>query len=150
MPSNIIQWFPGHMAKTRRMMAECLPLVDLVIEILDARIPVSSKNPEVDRICKNKPRLVLLSKAGMANPTVNARWKAYYAEKGIPCLLCDFISKNGMDGIVPTVRELMAEKLARYEAKGMQGKALRAMVVGIPNVGKSSFINACSALKRQR
>ena len=150
MPSNIIQWFPGHMAKTRRMMAECLPLVDLVIEIQDARIPLSSKNPEVDRICKNKPRLVLLSKAGMANPTINNRWKAYYADRGIPCLLCDFLSGSGMDGIVPAVRELMAEKLARYEAKGMQGKALRAMVVGIPNVGKSSFINACSGTKKAK
>ncbi len=150
MPSNIIQWFPGHMAKTRRMMTECLPLVDLVIEILDARIPLSSKNPEIDKLCKDKPRLILMSRASLADPSVSVRWKNYFSSSQTPCLLCDFISGSGMDALLPAVRELLAEKIARYEAKGMAGKALRAMVVGIPNVGKSSFINKCTGAKKTK
>ncbi len=150
MPSSIIQWFPGHMAKTRRMMTECLPLVDLVIEILDARIPSSSMNPEIDKICKDKPRLILMSRATLADPNASARWKEYFAAAGRPALLCDFVTGAGMDQLLPTVRALLADKLARYEAKGMSGKALRAMVVGIPNVGKSSFINKCNGAKKAK
>lgn len=150
MPSDQIQWFPGHMAKTRRMMAECLSLVDMVIEILDARIPIASKNPEIDRICKDKPRIVLFSKSTLADPNASEMWKQYYKRKSIVCIPCDFLTGAGMGEIVPAVRSLLAEKIARYEAKGMTGKALTAMVVGIPNVGKSSFINRFSGTKKAK
>lgn len=150
MPSDIIQWFPGHMAKTRRIMGECLPLVDFVFEILDARTPIASKNPEIDRICKGKPRIVLFSKSALADPVMNEKWKQYYRSKGIDCIPCDFITGAGMSEIIPTVRNLLSEKIARNEAKGMAGKALSAMVVGIPNVGKSSFINRFSGTKKAK
>ncbi|MGM9637598.1 MAG: ribosome biogenesis GTPase YlqF [Eubacteriales bacterium] len=150
MPSDIIQWFPGHMAKTRRIMGECLPLVDFVFEILDARTPIASKNPEIDRICKGKPRIVLFSKSALANPDMNEKWKQYYRAKGIDCIPCDFLTGAGMNEIIPTVRNLLSEKIARNEAKGMSGKALTAMVVGIPNVGKSSFINRFSGTKKAK
>lgn len=150
MPSKPIQWFPGHMAKTRRMMAECLPLVDAVIEILDARIPRSSQNPEIDKICGDKPRLVLLSKSTLANPTVTSQWKQYFEQKERGCIICDFVTGAGMNEIVPELQRLCAATLERYAAKGMHGKALRAMVVGIPNVGKSSFINKITGAKKAR
>ncbi len=150
MPSNIIQWFPGHMAKTRRLITECLSEVDLVIEILDSRIPISSKNPEIDRICKAKPRLVLLSKTNLASKEANKAWKEYFEKSGSGCILCDFVSGTGMNEIGPAVKALLAEKIQRYEQKGMSGKALRAMVVGIPNVGKSSFINKFSSSKKAK
>lgn len=149
MPSNTIQWFPGHMAKTRRLITECLPLVDIVIEILDARIPMSSRNPEINRICENKPRLVILSKASLADPSVTDRWRAYFKENG-GCIVADFVSGAGMNQIAPAIREILAEKIAKNESKGMSGKAVRAMVVGIPNVGKSSFINRFSGTKKAR
>lgn len=138
------------MAKTRRMMSECLSLVDLVIEILDARIPISSKNPEIDKICAGKPRLVLFSKSTLADPEMGQKWKRYYEEKGIPCIFCDFISGAGMSEIEGAVKRLLADKIARYKEKGMVNKALRAMVVGIPNVGKSSFINKFSKTKKAK
>lgn len=150
MPSKPIQWFPGHMAKTRRMMAECLPLVDAVIEILDARIPRSSQNPEIDKICGDKPRLVLLSKSTLANPTVTSQWKQYFEQKERGCIICDFVTGAGMNEIVPELQRLCAKTLERYAAKGMHGKAMRAMVVGIPNVGKSSFINKITGAKKAR
>lgn len=150
MPSKQIQWFPGHMAKTRRMMAECLPLVDAVIEILDARIPRSSQNPEIDKICADKPRLVLLSKATLANPTVTSQWKQYFEQKERGCIICDFVTGAGMNEIVPELQRLCAPTLEKWAAKGMHGKALRAMVVGIPNVGKSSFINKITGAKKAR
>ena len=149
MPSNTIQWFPGHMAKTRRLITECLPLVDVVIEILDARIPLSSQNPEINKICENKPRLVILSKASLADPAITDRWRAYFAARG-GCIVADFISGTGMKNIAPALRELLADKLEKYESKGMSGKAIRAMVVGIPNVGKSSFINRFSGTKKAK
>lgn len=150
MPSEVIQWFPGHMAKTRRMMKECLPLVDLVIEILDARIPLSSKNPETDKICAGKPRLVLFSKSTLADPEMGQKWKNYYKSLGIPCIFCDFITGAGMGEIEGAVKELLSEKLERYKEKGMVNKSVRAMVVGIPNVGKSSFINKFSKTKKAK
>lgn len=150
MPSKVIQWFPGHMAKTRRMMAECLPLVDAVIEILDARIPRSSQNPEIDKICGDKPRLVILSKATLANPDVTAEWKRYFREHEKGCIVADFVTGQGMNEIVPELQRICAATLEKYNAKGMQGKALRAMVVGIPNVGKSSFINKITGAKKAR
>ncbi len=150
MPSKVIQWFPGHMAKTRRMMAECLPLVDAVIEILDARIPRASQNPEIDKICADKPRLVILSKATLADPDVTAEWKKYFREHEKGCIVADFVTGQGMNEVVPELQRICAATLERYAAKGMHGKALRAMVVGIPNVGKSSFINKITGAKKAR
>lgn len=149
MPSNIIQWFPGHMAKTKRLITECLPLVDIVIEILDARIPLSSQNPDINKICANKPRLVILSKSTLADPVANDKWRAYFKHCG-GCIVADFVTGAGMNQIAPAIREILSEKIARNENKGMAGKAIRAMVVGIPNVGKSSFINRFSGTKKAK
>lgn len=149
MPSNIIQWFPGHMAKTKRLITECLPLVDIVIEILDARIPLSSQNPDINKICANKPRLVILSKSTLADPVANDKWRAYFKHCGT-CIVADFVTGAGMNQIAPAIREILSEKIARNENKGMAGKAIRAMVVGIPNVGKSSFINRFSGTKKAK
>ncbi len=149
MPGITIQWFPGHMAKTRRLITECLPLVDIVIEILDARIPLSSQNPEINKICENKPRLVILSKASLADPVANDKWRAFFSRCG-GCIVADFVSGAGMNQIGPAIREILADKIAKNESKGMSGKAIRAMVVGIPNVGKSSFINRFSGTKKAK
>lgn len=149
MPSNIIQWFPGHMAKTKRLITECLPLVDIVIEILDARIPLSSQNPDINKICANKPRLVILSKSTLADPVANDKWRAYFKRYG-GCIVADFVTGAGMNQIAPAIREILSEKIAKNENKGMAGKAIRAMVVGIPNVGKSSFINRFSGTKKAK
>ncbi len=149
MPSITIQWFPGHMAKTRRLITECLPLVDIVIEILDARIPLSSQNPEINKICENKPRLVILSKASLADPVANDKWRAFFRHCG-GCIVADFVSGAGMDKIGPAIKEILADKISKNESKGMTGKAIRAMVVGIPNVGKSSFINRFSGTKKAK
>ena len=147
MPSEIIQWFPGHMAKTRREIGENLKNVDFVIELLDARIPKSSQNPEIARICGDKPRLVLLSRAALADQKYSKEWKAYFAESGRPCIFYDCITGEGFSEIMPAARALLAEKLERYREKGMAGRRLRAMIVGIPNVGKSSIINKLSGTK---
>ena len=147
MPSEIIQWFPGHMAKTRREIGENLKNVDFVIELLDARIPKSSENPEISRICGDKPRLTLLSRAALADPKYSKEWKAYFAEKGRPCIFYDCITGEGFSEIMPAARALLAEKIERYREKGMAGRRLRAMIVGIPNVGKSSIINKLSGTK---
>jgi ribosome biogenesis GTPase A len=135
------------MAKTRREIGENLKNVDFVIELLDARIPKSSENPEITRICGDKPRLVLLSRAALADPKYSAEWKAYFAEKGRACIFYDCITGEGFSEIMPAARALLAEKLERYREKGMAGRRLRAMIVGIPNVGKSSIINKLSGTK---
>jgi ribosome biogenesis GTPase A len=135
------------MAKTRREIAENLKNVDFVIELLDARIPKSSENPEITRICGDKPRLVLLSRAALADPKYSKEWKAYFAENGRPCIFYDCITGEGFSEIMPAARALLAEKLERYREKGMAGRRLRAMIVGIPNVGKSSIINKLSGTK---
>lgn len=156
MPSQTIQWFPGHMAKTRRLITENLSQVDIVIELLDARIPKSSKNPELDRLVEAKPRLILLTKASLADPAATRRWGAYYAElaagKNVPCaaLAVDVITGEGVREIAPTIRRVLADKLERYASRGMEGRKLRAMLVGIPNVGKSSLINRLSGGKRTK
>ena len=139
--SKEIQWFPGHMAKTRRMIQENLRDVDLIIEIRDARIPMSSANPEVPKLTAGKPRLIILNKAGLATPEMNKRWKDHFQKEDVACILCDCKTGNGLNQIRPAVRELLAEKIARWEAKGMTGRRIRAMVLGIPNVGKSTLIN---------
>ncbi|MBQ8742831.1 MAG: ribosome biogenesis GTPase YlqF [Clostridia bacterium] len=149
MPGTNIQWFPGHMAKTRRLITECLSLVDIVIEILDARIPMSSENPEINKICQSKPRIVILSKSSLADPVATDKWRSHFQKRG-GCIVADFVSGAGMNQIAPAIRELLAEKIERNESKGMSGKAIRAMVVGIPNVGKSSFINRFSGTKKAK
>ena len=150
MPSELIQWFPGHMAKTRRMMKEMLPQVDAIIEILDARIPVSSKNPELPKIVGNKPVLTLFSKSALADPASTARWRAQYEREGKHCIFIDSTSGAGISQIPDEIRKLLAEKIERYESKGMTGRVLRVMIAGIPNVGKSSLINRLAGGKRAK
>lgn len=150
MPSQQIQWFPGHMAKTRRMISENLKNVDIVIELLDARIPQSSKNPEISRLIGQKPVLVLLNKASLADSAVTKAWIAYYAKKNIRALPVDCISGEGLNKIGAAVREILSDKIQRYEEKGMSGKRLKAMIVGIPNVGKSSLVNKLSGQKKAK
>ena len=142
MPSNVIQWFPGHMAKTRRLITECLPLVDIVIEVLDARIPISSKNPELSKLIGQKPKLSVFSKSSLADPEVSKLWREYYKSIGQTAIFYDCREGDNLQLIAPTVREILDEKLGRYESKGMTGRRLKAVMVGIPNVGKSSLINA--------
>ena len=141
MQGRTIQWFPGHMTRTRRKIKECLPLIDLVVEILDARIPMASRNPDMDTLVAGKPRLVILNKADMADEATTAQWVAYYRRKGITALALDCKSGRGVNGFVPAMRAVLADKIAAWEAKGMVNRPVRAMVVGIPNAGKSSFIN---------
>lgn len=150
MATNPIQWFPGHMAKTRRVMKECLPEVDLVLELLDARIPKSSQNPEIDKMLEGKPRIKVLTKASLANPDVSARFAAKYNAEGTKTVVIDVITDTGMKALSDAVREVMADKLERYRLKGMEGRKLRAMIVGIPNVGKSSLINKLAGGKRAK
>lgn len=150
MPSEIIQWFPGHMAKTRRMMKEMLPQVDAVIEILDARIPLSSKNPELPKIVGNKPVLTLFSKSMLADPNATSRWKRAYEKEGKHCVFIDSTSGAGIASIPEEIRLLLSEKIERYESKGMTGRQLRVMIAGIPNVGKSSLINRLAGGKRTK
>ncbi len=139
-----IQWFPGHMARTRRKIKENLTLVDAVCEIVDARIPVSSRNPDLDEIVGAKPRLMLLNKADLADESSSRKWTKYYSDKGILVMETDSKSGRGVNQFHQQVKTLLADKLERYRQKGMAGRMLRVMVVGIPNVGKSSFINRLS------
>ncbi len=150
MPSQTIQWFPGHMAKTRRLITENLKSVDAVIEILDARIPYSSRNPEISRICADKPSVLLLNKASLADPKITDFWAKKYTSDTTVCIETDCISGQGISKISPALRELCGEKLARYEQKGMHGRPIKAMVVGIPNVGKSSLINKLCGTKKAK
>lgn len=149
MPSTQIQWFPGHMAKTRRMITENLPAVDIVIEILDARIPYSSQNPEIKRLCKDKPMLTLLSKSSLADRNISEKWKRYFENDGRSCIFIDSISGMGIKEIGNTVRKILCDKVQKYESKGMN-KSLKAMIVGIPNVGKSSLINRLAGQKKAK
>ncbi len=141
MPSEVIQWFPGHMAKTRRLIGECLPLVDIVIEILDARIPKSSKNPEIEKLIKTKPCLTVFSKSGLASQEANKLWREYYKNAGNEAIFYDCQSGDNISQIAPAVKKILENKIEKYEEKGMSGRRLKAMIVGIPNVGKSSLIN---------
>ena len=142
-----IQWYPGHMTKTRRMMESDLRLVDAVCEILDARIPVSSRNPEIDAICGQKPRMVILNRIDMADPACTRQWAAHFRSRGMAVIQTDCKSRKGISDFGPALRKLLAEKLRRYAEKGMGGRPLRAMVVGIPNVGKSTFIKQVAGRK---
>ncbi len=133
-----IQWFPGHMAKTRRLITENLKFVDVVLELLDARIPLSSKNPEIAKLCEGKKILTLLNKADMADPSANKEWQKYLGDNA---LFISASSGTGMNLIYPKIREMMKEKTERDLAKGIKNRSVKLMIVGVPNVGKSSFIN---------
>lgn len=146
----IVQWFPGHMAKTRRLIKESLSLVDAVCEIVDARIPESSRNPELDEIIGTKPRIVLLNKCDLADSNATARKIKELAEKGVTALPVDCRSGKGLEKFQPAVREVLKERIRINTEKGMAGKALRVMVVGIPNTGKSSFINRMAGKYRAK
>ena len=150
MPSQTIQWFPGHMAKTKRLISENLKNVDVVIEILDARIPYSSQNPDIRRLCATKPFIVLLNKASLADPKVTRIFSEHYTNQNTICIETDCISGYGLNKIASSIRALCESKLNKYEEKGMSGRSLKAMVVGIPNVGKSSLINRISGNKKAK
>lgn len=143
-----INWFPGHMAKTRRLMKEALPLVDAVVEVLDARVPLSSANPELDSLIGTKPWVKLLNKCDAADENATRKWLDFYRKKGIYALPVDCRSGQGLNAFIPMIREVLQEKIEKNTEKGMAGKPLRIMVVGIPNTGKSSFINKMAGRNR--
>ena len=138
------------MAKTRRLISENLKEVDIVIEILDARIPYSSKNPEITKLLGDKPTLTILNKAGLADKAITKKWVEYYSSIGKNAISIDCVTGEGFNLLAPTIKKILAEKIQRYEAKGMQGRKLKAMFVGIPNVGKSSLINRLCGSKKAK
>ena len=142
-----IQWYPGHMTKTRRMIAEQVKNVDAVCEILDSRIPISSRNPDVDELTAGKPRLVVLNRVDQADPEATKQWAAYFPARGYAVLESDAKGGMGTARFAGAVRELLADKLRAYAEKGMAGRVVRVMILGIPNVGKSTFINKVAGRK---
>lgn len=136
------QWYPGHMTKAKRMMQENIKLIDLIIEVVDARIPRSSRNPDIDELGKNKARLILLNKADLADERENEKWAQYFQEKGYYTVKLNAKSGVGIKNVLPAIMESCQEKLERDRKRGIKNRPVRAMVVGIPNVGKSTFINA--------
>lgn len=145
-----IQWFPGHMTKTKRKIQASLKLVDAVAEIIDSRIPVSSRNPDLDQLVQNKPRIILMNKCDMADKSQTVRWIQFYKSQNIPALPIDCKSGKGLNAFIPAVRELLADRIKAWEEKGMTGRSIRVMIVGIPNVGKSSFINKMAGKGRAK
>ncbi|MBQ8392590.1 MAG: ribosome biogenesis GTPase YlqF [Clostridia bacterium] len=150
MQSDIIQWFPGHMAKTRRLISENLKEVDIIVEILDARIPYSSKNPEIAKIIGDKPCLTVLNKASIADKSTTKKWIEFYKSRNRYAISVDCISGEGFSQLAQAVKDIMSDKLKRYEEKGMSGRKIKAMFVGIPNVGKSSLINKLCGAKKAK
>lgn len=145
-----IQWFPGHMTKTKRKIQSSLKLVDAVAEIIDARIPVSSRNPDLAEIVGSKPRVVLLNKCDMADPNATARWIEYFKSNKTVAIPVDCKSGKGLNKFIPSVKEVLAERIAAWKNKGMVNRSIRVMVVGVPNVGKSSFINRIAKQNRAK
>ena len=139
-----IQWYPGHMTKTRRMMEEQIGMVDIVLELLDARIPISSRNPDIDGIAGEKPRLIILNRVDQADAETTKQWRSWFETQKLPVLETDAKTGKGVKDLSAAVRHVLREKIARNAERGMVGKPLRAMVVGVPNVGKSTFINKVS------
>ena len=150
MPSQNIQWFPGHMAKTRRMITDNLKNVDAIIELIDARITLSSRNPEISKLTANKPRIILLNKASLADPALTSKWVSEFSCDNTICIETDCITGAGLNKIAPAIKKLCQAKVERYEDKGMSGRMLKAMVLGIPNVGKSSLINKICGNKKAK
>ncbi len=148
--SQNIQWFPGHMAKTRRKITEQLKLVDAVAEVVDARIPISSRNPDLKSIIGDKPHIILLNKCDMADDTATKKWIEHYKSQNIFAIPVECKNGKGISAFKDTVKTVLSDKLEQYRAKGMVGKPLRVMVVGIPNVGKSSFINRIAGGSRAK
>ena len=142
-----IQWYPGHMTKTRRQIEADLKHVDIVVEIIDARIPVSSRNPDIDAITAGKPRLVVLNRADQADPAGNRAWGAWFRKKGWSVLETDAKTGAGVNQFSRVVQEVLKDQIARWQEKGLVGRPVRAMVVGVPNVGKSTFINKVARKK---
>ncbi len=143
-----IQWYPGHMTKTRRQIESDLKHVDIVIEITDARIPVSSRNPDLDTICAGKPRMIVLNRADQADPQKNQEWCSYFTKKkGIQAIAVDSRSGTGVSQMTAAARLVLKEQIAKWQEKGQVGRPIRAMVVGVPNVGKSTFINKAAKKK---
>ena len=136
-----VQWFPGHMAKTRRAIQSSLKLVDIVAELIDARIPVSSRNPVLKSIIGNKPKIVLLNKSDMADPARTAEWVDYFKQHKTVAIPIDCKTGKGLNRLLPEIKNILREQIAAWERKGMVGRPIRIMVVGVPNVGKSSLIN---------
>ena len=148
MPSETIQWFPGHMAKTRRLITENLKNVHILIEVLDARVPVSSRNPDLRRLTGDKPTILLLNKASLADPEKNKLFLKKYTDDHTACILTDCVTGDGLQRLPDAIRTILHDRVERYEEKGMAGRHLRAMVVGVPNVGKSTLINRmCGSVK---
>ena len=136
-----VQWFPGHMAKARRQIQEKLQLVDIVYELLDARIPYSSSNPMMNEIIKHKPKLIILNKADIADPNVTQQWLNYFKQKGQPVITIDALHQNAIKQITEASKEILKEKFEKEKAKGLRPRPIRAMILGIPNVGKSTLTN---------
>ena len=141
LPSTSINWFPGHMAKTRRQITEDLKLVDVIVEILDARIPISSQNPEIQEIIKNKKKIIILNKSDLSDEKDNKKWINYFTKKGSRVVLANSNTGKGIDEVIRQIQKAMQNEIDEYKEKGRTGRKIRVMVVGIPNVGKSSFIN---------
>lgn len=137
-----IQWYPGHMTKAKRMMQEDIKLIDIVIELLDARVPLSSRNPDIDSLANNKYRLVLLNKCDLADDSVTAKWENYFKEQGMLVVKINARDGQGMKAITAKIQEACKEKIERDRKRGILNRPIRAMIVGIPNVGKSTFINS--------
>lgn len=136
-----INWFPGHMAKTRRQITEDLKMIDVVIEILDARIPIASQNPDIRQITQNKKKVIVLNKCDLADEKDNQKWREYFIKKGCKAVLVDSNNGLGINEVIKQVQEVMIDEMQKHADKGRKGRKIRAMIVGIPNVGKSSFIN---------